>query len=117
MDVKINCSLEVIACILFELGFSLDRKRNYTSAIRRTKCGRMHVLIKQMNKEQVFCEIHYDSKIHFLFLGVDYDIEPATFFKSELKEKLEQAGIKSNILNGRSWFTRKNKAWFTGMRL
>jgi hypothetical protein len=77
----------------------------------------MHVLIKQMNKEQVFCEIHYDSKIHFLFLGVDYDIEPATFFKSELKEKLEQAGIKSNILNGRSWFTRKNKAWFTGMRL
>ena len=107
----------MIGCVLFELGFSLTRKRDYISATRKTNFGRIHVLFKEKDKGKVFCEIHVDAMLHFLRFGVDYDSKPSTFFESELKEKLDQTGIRWRMLNGRSWSTRENKALITGLRL
>lgn len=117
MDVEIKASEETVTSLLSELSFSLAQKEAHISATRPSKSGRLHVLVKSVGEGVVFCDIHHDATIHFLFLGVDYDKKPSEFYENELKVRLLETGIEHCVLNGKSWFTRKNRALIRGIRL
>ncbi|MCG8608587.1 hypothetical protein MJD09_26825, partial [bacterium] len=97
------------------LGFSIESKRGYMSALKKNAGGRMHAAFIQSG-DGIYCDLHYDYRIHFLLFGVDYKQRPGEFFEDSFRQALKQKGIafKARKVN---WFTRKNKAVFRGFRL
>ena len=87
------------------------------------RCGthaeswRLHLLMRELEPQKIYCDLRFDGLLHFLRLGVDYRKIPADFYEHVLREKLESNGFQSKVMGGFSWLTRKNKALGTGLRL
>lgn len=117
MDLEIKTDIAVITDILKKIGFEVKLDGNKVlEATLKEGWGRFHVLGTQVDKGKVYLDVHRDSLIHIAFLGVDYDIKPKEVCEKIL-DKVTKAGIEGKIINGTSWFNRRNKAIFRGLRL
>lgn len=77
--------------------------------------GRYHFMYELIDGE-VFCDFHFDNKIHGIGMGADYGGKPEEYFDNHLKVLFKQLDptYKTKTVN---WFTRRNKAIITGMRI
>jgi len=117
MDLIIHADMHVIVEILKSLGFEvelLDEK--IFEAKLKDNAGRFHVLGTILNEKKVYLDVHRDSPMHFAFLGVDYAKKPARICR-EILDLAAKMGIKGEIEGGTSWFKRRNKALFRGIRI
>lgn len=117
MDVVIDCAAEDFTSLIREIGFDVTKIVDYFSGTMNKKRGRMHILFKQIDEGKVFCDLHWDSPVHFMFMGVDYLIRPKEFYETELQKELQLRGFRSEVIGGFTWSTRKNKALLSGLRL
>jgi len=115
MDILIHIEKKEFSDIIESLGFEIKKKRDYMDAIRWQGFRRLHIYYFSINKS-TGCEIHSELFLHFLFLGVDYESIPLQFFETEIKPILARE-IKWEILDGFTWFDRKNKALLRGFKL
>jgi len=79
------------------------------------KNGRYHFMYELIAGE-VFCDFHFDNKIHGIGMGADYGKKPEEYFKKNLEvlfKKLDST-YRTKTVN---WFTRRNKAIITGMEI
>ena len=117
MDMILDIGVRELYQLLKEIGFEKIITGNDTlGAKMKMGWGRMHVLAEQMGPGKVFVEIHRDAKIHFMFLGVDYDKRPRETCE-ELLERMRSKGLKGKIIGGTSWFNRRNKAIISGFKI
>ena len=115
MDIYINTTVDVIESLLLAKGFSITRKKNHFSAIYAVPWGRYHILYELIDGV-VFCDFHYDNKLHGIGLGADYGKKPEAYFDVHLKEELEKDNIAYRVKRV-NWFTRRNRAIITGLRI
>lgn len=117
MDLEIKADIAVITEILKKIGFRVKIKGNkILEAILKEGWGRFHVLGTQIDGGKVYLDVHRDALIHIAFLGVDYAIKPKIVCEKILDE-VTKIGTEGNIIGGTSWFNRRNKAIFRGLRL
>lgn len=114
MDIYISTTVDVIESLLLAKGFSIKHKRNHFSAIYPVTWGRYHMLYDLIDGK-VFCDFHYDNKLHGIGLGADYGKKPEAYFDEHLKEELEKNNIAYTVKRV-NWFTRRNRAIVTGLR-
>jgi hypothetical protein len=114
MDIYLNTDPETLKKILIEKNFAIKWKKNHFSAICNVSNGRYHMLYLALNG-RVFCDFHYDNKIHGIGLGADYGTKPESYFARFFKNVLNGHHISYRI-HQVNWFTRKNKAIITGVR-
>jgi len=115
MDLYIYANLEELTKIFRLLDFKVSKKNIYFSAKLKTPRGRFHAMFSELTN-RIYCDLHFDNKIHFLLFGVDYKIKPLRFFKERMEVILENRGIYFEIKDV-DWFTRRNKAILRGFRL
>lgn len=77
----------------------------------------MHILLKEVGDSDIYCDLHWDRRIHFLAFGVDYRTRPRRFYDEVLRSKLQSSGLTSEVIGGFSWSTRRNKALTTGLKI
>ena len=73
-------------------------------------------MLYELIEGEVFCDFHYDNKLHGIGLGADYGKKPEAYFNAHLKEQLEKDNIAYTV-NKVNWFTRRNKAIITSLRI
>jgi hypothetical protein len=115
MDIYINTTVDIVGNLLLTKGFTIKRKKNHFSAIYAVPWGRYHMLYELIDGE-VFCDFHYDNKLHGIGLGADYGKKPDVYFNIYLKDLLEQDNIAYTVKKV-NWFTRRNMAIVTGLRM
>ena len=115
MDIYINTNVNKIGQLLKEKGFVIKRKKNHYSAMHYVSHGRYHFMYELIDGE-VFCDFHFDNKIHGIGMGADYERKPEEYFEKHLKVLFKQLDLtyKTKTVN---WFTRRNKAIITGMKI
>ena len=115
MDIYINTNVEKIGQLLKEKGFVIERKKNHYSAMYYITSGRYHFMYELID-EVIFCDFHFDNKIHGIGMGADYGRQPEEYFEKNLKILFKQLdpAYKTKTVN---WFTRRNKAIITGLRI
>jgi len=114
MDIYLNSKIETLETILRKQNFTITWKKNYFSAMRKVPKGRYHILYL-LRDGKVFCDFHYDNKIHGIGMGANYGTKPEEYFTKYLKEAFDKQKIFYEIHHV-NWFTRKNKAIVTGLR-
>lgn len=115
MDLYIEGRLTEIIKIFRLLGFEITKKNKYFSAKLKQPNGRFHIMFSKF-ENKIYCDFHFDYTIHLLFLGVDYKKKPKEFFERNLRKILENKKIPFKI-DEVDWFTRRNRAIFSGFRL
>jgi hypothetical protein len=115
VDLEIQTTPPEFTEILRDLGFVIQKRESHISAMKKNSGGRMHAAFIQ-TAESVYCDLHYDYRVHFLLFGVDYKEKPRRYFEESMMETLQQKGIAFELRTV-NWFTRKNKAVFRGFRL
>ena len=117
MDLEIKTDIAVIAEILNKVGFEVKLKKNeFLEATSKNGWGRFHVLGTQIDGGKVYLDVHRDALIHIAFLGVDYATKPKEVCEKIL-DQVTKMGMDGKIIGGTSWFNRRNKAIFRGLRL
>src|ERR1700742_35876 len=114
MDIYIDTQLEILKKMLINKHYTITWKKNHFSATKHIHNGRYHILYLLLDG-QIFCDFHYDNKIHGIGMGADYGTKPEKYFEMHLKEKLDKQKISYEV-HQVNWFTRKNKAIITGLR-
>ncbi len=114
MDIYVTTTIENFENLVKKQNFTIKWKKNHFSAMSTVPKGRYHILYMLLDGK-VFCDFHYDNKIHGIGFGADYRTKPEKYFTKHLKEKLDQLTISYQIQHV-NWFTRKNKAIITGLR-
>ena len=94
----------------------VEIRNEFLEAVKRSNYGRIHVLAKKIAVRKIYVDIHWDFLIHFLMFGVDYAKRPKNVCQT-LIEKVRRMGRAAKIIGGTSWFNRKNKAIFSGIRI
>jgi len=117
MDLEFLSPIDDVVEMFVELGFDTKRRSGYYECRRRGRNGRFDALLKEINSHTVYCDLHWDATIHFLFIGVDYRTRPRTLYENELKPKLREGSIEHQIVGGLSWFERRNRAIAHGLRI
>ncbi len=115
MDIFLSTSVEKFSKILESLGFKITKKRKYYCAILNKCDGRIHAPFCKL-KDKIYCDLHFDLKIHFMFMGVDFKIIPKMFFDKKIKTLLKSHRIKFKVKET-CYLKRKNKAIFKGFRV
>jgi len=116
MDILLETSLETLLKSLKTHGFRVKREKNHFSCLREKKEGRDHIILANLGKF-ILCEIHWDNRKHFLCFGVDYQKRPLEVFHLEFKKEFEKISKVMIIRGGYSWFTRRNKSVYGGLKL
>jgi len=117
MDLEFLSYIDDVIKIFAELGFDAKRCSGYYECRRRGRNGRFDALLKEINPRAVYCDLHWDGTIHFLFLAVDYGTRPRILYENELRPKLHERSIEHKITGGLSWFERRNRAIVHGLRI
>jgi hypothetical protein len=114
MDIYITTTPELFEKLLKKKDFEITWKKNHFSAMHHVSRGRYHILYLKRDGK-IFCDFHFDNKIHGIGMGADYGVKPEAYFDKYLKNelKLNNIGYETRHVN---WFTRKNKAIITGVR-
>jgi|GEM_PF-1651413 len=116
MDLEINADILKISEILKALGFKdIYMEDDVIEAKLKDGWGRIHVLGAKVNDNTVYLDVHRDSLIHFTFIGVDYSKKPREICEKIL-DYAAKVGVNGRIIGGTSWFNRKNKAVFRGIK-
>jgi hypothetical protein len=97
MDVVIYSEPEELSSLLRSLGFRVIKRPTHYDAKLKHNRGRLHILCRSSNGKMV-CDLHYDSPIHFMGLGVDYERRPAQFYEDVLRPTLRSRGIESRVV-------------------
>lgn len=118
MDLVLDCPSTLFIDWLRRQGFKIKVRKGYFEALRADgPFWRFHIFLEEAgDKRRVNCEIHSDFVLHFMFLGVDFRRRPLALFQGEIKPFLLRESVSFKILDGFTWWTRKNKAVFTGFR-
>lgn len=117
MDLEIKADIAIITEILKKIGFEVKIEGNKVlEATLKERWGRFHVLGTQIDGGKVYLDVHHDALIHIAFLGVDYATKPKEICEKILDE-VTKMRIEGNMIGGTSWFNRRNKAIFRGLRL
>ena len=116
MDLEVYGGLEEVADILRRLGFVVSVSGDRLEAKLGDEWGRFHVLGAQLKSGLTYLDVHWDFKMHLLFIGVDYKERPKKICENAI-EKAEKMGLKARVTGGASWFNRRNKAIFKGLKL
>lgn len=82
----------------------------------KSGCGRIHILAKEIEKNEVYVDVHWDALIHFIFFGVDYARRPEKVCSMIIK-KMEEKEMKWKVVGGTNWFSRRNKAIIKGLKI
>src|SRR6266851_3845092 len=114
MDIYLNTTVKNLEKLLKSKNFTIKWKKNHFSAMSYVPNGRYHLLYLLLDGK-VFCDFHFDNKIHGIGFGADYGTKPEGYFTEHLKEVLDQLKISYETRHV-NWFTRKNKAIITGLR-
>jgi hypothetical protein len=117
LDFQIYAKIEDIVKVFKQLGFSVECHKGYYSCRLWDRWGRFDALLKELSLGIVYCDFHWDSLIHFIFLAVDYRQKPQRFFEEKLKPRLLEKGLYHEVTGGFSWFSRRNKALLHGLKL
>jgi len=117
MDLEFLSPIDDVVKMFVELGFNTKRHPGYYECSRRERNGRFDALLKDINPRTVYCDLHWDATIHFLFMGVDYRTRPRALYENELKPKLSERSTEHQIVGGLSWFERRNRAVVHGLRI
>jgi len=117
MDFEFLSPIDDILKMFAEIGFDTKRYSGYYECRRRGRSGRFDALLKEISPHRVYCDLHWDEAIHFLFIAVDYKIRPRILYENELKPKLLEKSIEHQIVGGLSWFARRNRAIVHGLRI
>lgn len=115
MDIYIHTDIDNCKQLLKDAGFNISNKKNYFDARLPMKHGRYHGHFLLIGNE-VYIDFHYDYFLHFMFLGVEYDNRPHSFFISKLEPILQSKQIAYRIEKS-SWFHRRNRAILWGLRV
>jgi hypothetical protein len=116
MDLEINVDILKVGEILKALGFKdIYMEDDVIEAKLKDGFGRIHVLGAKVNDNTVYLDVHRDSLIHFIFIGVDYSKKPREICEKIL-DYATKIGISGRIIGGTNWFNRKNQAVFRGIR-
>ncbi len=115
MDVYIQTNIQQCKSLFREAGFRIIERSGYADAELKTSFGRFHIHFAAL-PTQVYADLHYDLRVHFLFLGVFYQRFTEGFLKQVLlpvlvKHKIGYSWSKS------SWLRRRNRAILWGMRI
>jgi len=117
MDLELEVSIKELADLLKDIGFDKVKIRNDILEAKKKKgWGRIHVLAKEITSGKVYADVHWDALIHFLMIGVDYERRPKEICELIIKT-LAKRNKKGRIIGGTSWFSRKNKAIITGLKI
>jgi len=117
VNLIINADIHVVVEILKSLGFEVELlNENIFEAKLRDNTGKFPVLGTILDEKRVYLGLHRDSLLHFMFLGVDYAKKPARIC-SEILDFTAKMGIKGEIAGGTSWFNKRNKALFRGIKI
>ncbi len=117
MDLEIETSVEKVAEILKAVGFErVIVNGKLIEAKTKDGWGRFHVVGIELESDITYLDVHRDSFIHMAFLGVDYGKKPRTICE-RITDCADQVGVRCRVIGGTSWFNRKNKAIFGGIRL
>ena len=115
VDLDIKTSIDDLIVLFKDLDFTIQGKASHTSAIKANAMGRLHAAFTE-TEDGVYCDLHYDHKVHFLLFGVDYKKRPRVFFEEVLEKILQRKEIEFEVRTV-NWFSRRNKAIFRGFRL
>lgn len=117
MDLEVNTSIDKLLEILKEIGFGpVKISTDFIETEIKERWGRVHVLAKEIDKERIYLDIHWDALVHFVFVGVDYSKRPRKICEMIL-DKLTRMGFEGKITGGTNWFNRRNKALFKGLKI
>ena len=116
MDLYLQTESKQFETILLSLGFKKKNRKSYNYYYLKQKGGRIHAMFALVADNTVYCDLHFDNTIHFLFFGVDFKNKSETFFEKNIKSNLEKNQISFEIKKV-SWFSKRNKSIFTGFRL
>ncbi len=117
MDIEIEASITKTIEILKDLGFQVFIKsEGVIEGKLKDGSGRIHILGVKMNDNKTYLDVHRDAQIHFAFIGVDYVKKPKEI-STKILEHAKRMGMKAQITGGTSWFNRKNKALFRGIKV
>jgi hypothetical protein len=118
MDLLLKIEPERLEKIFLSLNFKKRKRKKYNYYYLKTKGGRFHAMFASVKWGgwRTYCDLHFDSTIHFLFFAVDFKNKPEIFFENNIKELLENRRVRYRIEKV-SWFSKRNKSVFTGFRL
>jgi hypothetical protein len=117
MDLELELSPSELTGLLAELGLKrVELKGDVVEAEARLGRGRLHILAKAVAERRVYVDVHWDAPIHFLMLGVDYSKRPRRLCE-ELLGAVVARGRRGRVTGGRGWFTRRNRAILSGLRV
>lgn len=102
--------------IIKELGFEIKKKKKYYWCSLRQEGGRIHLQFTELSNGEIYVDLHFDKTLHLFFINVDYKEKPAKYFFEYLKPILESQQIEFRVQDV-NWFSRKNKAILTGLRI
>ena len=89
MDIYINIPINSLAAKLKEKGFVIKRKKNHYSGMLYVNDGRYHFMYELIDGE-VFCDFHFDNKIHGIGMGADYGKKPEEYFEKYLRKEFHK---------------------------
>ena len=115
MDLYLKTQPQIFSQILKTHGLQIRAKRNYFDAKLKTKLGRIHAMYAVIDGN-LYCDLHFDYRIHLFFIGVDYSKTPNAFFSEKLLPSLIEYNISFSIQDV-SWFTRKNESKLFGYKV
>jgi len=117
VDLVIEADVSRVVEILKAVGFESISVKNakVIEAKLRDGWGRIHVLGVGLGANSTYLDVHRDSPIHIAFIGVDYARRPREVCEKILQHAARM-GVRGAVIGGTSWFNRKNKAVFRGVR-
>lgn len=116
MDLYLETSIASSINLFKQVGFNIISRSGYVDAILNDNTNCYHIHFAELDG-QVYADLHYETILHFMFLGVDHNKKPPVFFREVLEPVFKQQNIPYNT-NGTScsWLHRRNKAIFWGLR-
>jgi len=118
MDLEIDANIIKTVEVLKAIGFE-NIKINSNGVLEAklpNDLGRIHVLGTMISDNRTYLDVHRDAPVHIAFIGVDYSKKPKEICEKIL-ENAAKMQINGRITGGSSWFDRKNKAVFRGVKI
>ena len=115
MDIYLKVNMHECRSLLEGAGFRMVQKSGYEDAVYTTVYGRYHMHCISL-PPTIYIDFHFDLYVHFLFVGVFYQLLTEEFFKVVVLPKLLERKVPYSAHRS-SWFHRRNKAVFWGVRI
>ena len=115
MDLYLKMPVDQIISIFDSLNFQVLSKKQHYEARFNIGFGRYHAKFALLD-DTIYCDFHFDYTLHFMFLGVDFQRRPETFFTEKLKPLFYFHSVEYHTQSV-NWLTQRNRAMVTGLKL